>query len=143
MLIALVYFVSTLIIFFLSLSRGARNTSDLDRLLFAGALLTIGLWVLTGNNILAIWLTVVIDVFATTMTVLKVRGEPAFEDPKPWIISTLAYVFASMALAGREFGIIYVRPFYGLFSAGIVVWAVYHYRQKNRKIVHETSSVMQ
>lgn len=142
-LIYLVFFISTIIIFTLSLSRGTRNTSSLDKLLFAGALLTIGLWLLTGNNVLAIWLTVVIDVFATTMTVLKIRDEPASEDPTPWIVATAAYVFTNLSLAGREFGIIYVRPFYGLFSAGIVVWAVYHYHKKNRKIVHETSSVMQ
>jgi uncharacterized membrane protein len=142
-LIALVFFIYTIIIFILSLFKGTRNTSSLDKGLFGLALFITLIWLLTQNNVLAIWLTVAIDICATSMILLKIKDEPKSEDPIPWLISTRAYIFTCLSLAGRSFSIIYLRPFYGLFSAGIVVWYVRHLHKKSRSLAHETSSLMQ
>lgn len=142
-LIALVFFISTLITVVLSFSRGTRNTSPLDRTLFGFALLTIVIWALTGSNTVALWLTVLIDIFATTMILLKIKAEPKSEDPLPWIIATAAFVFTCLSLLGRSVSVIYVRPFYGLASSAIVAWFIFYHRKKNKPLAHETTSLMQ
>jgi hypothetical membrane protein len=142
-LISLVFFVTTSIVFVLSLSRGSRNTSKFDKLLFAAALFTVVLWLLTKNNVLAIWLTVVIDICATAMTMLKVQVEPHSEDPTPWLVSTVAFIFTCLTLAGKPLSVLYVRPIYGLFSVGIVAWFILYHRKKGKALAHETTSLMQ
>lgn len=124
-LITFTFVVGSSIIFLLSLKYGVRESSRWDRILFTFALFTIALWVLTKNNALAIWLTLLIDVAATTMIVLKVRAQPYSEDPKPWLIATFAYVFSCITLIGQPLGIIYVRPLYGLICDAILVGFIY------------------
>ncbi len=142
-LISLVFFVTTFIVFVLSFFKGSRNTSPFDKFLFAAALFTVALWLLTENNVLAIWLTVIIDICATTMTLLKIKVEPHSEDPTPWTISTVAFVFTCLTLAGKPVSVLYVRPFYGLFSVGVVAWYIFHHRKRSKILGHETSTLMQ
>jgi hypothetical protein len=75
----------------LSFRYGMRDSSRHDRALFSAALLTIAVWILTKNNAVAIWLTVVIDVFATAMIVLKIRSDHTSEDPRPWVLASSAF----------------------------------------------------
>lgn len=123
-----VFFVNQLIILLFSFKYGVRGTSRFDRILFAAAILTIVLWALTRSNELAIWLTVLIDIFATSMTVLKIRHHPSSEAVFPWVTATLACVFNCLTLVTVPFGILYVRPVYALLSEAVVVLAIYVYR---------------
>lgn len=127
-LITLTFFIGSLIIFLLSLKWGVRNSSRWDRALFAFALFTIVIWVLTKSNALAIWLTVLIDVAATTMIILKVKSQPKSEDPYPWIVGALAYVFTCLTLVGQSLNILYVRPLYGLIGDAALVGFIYFWR---------------
>lgn len=139
-LISLVFLVGSLIIFLLSLKYGTRETSRWDRLLLVFALLTIVIWLLTRNNATAIWLTVIIDLIATTMTILKVRNVPDSESPVPWLFGTSAFVFTNLSLVGIPFGILYVRPIYGFVSDLLIVLAIYYFLTKfktRQKIHHE------
>jgi hypothetical protein len=135
-LITLTFFIGSLIIFFLSLKYGTRDTSKWDKLLLTLALLTIVIWVLTRSNEAAIWLTLVIDVIATSMIILKLRKEPKSEDPKAWIVATIAYVFTALSLVGTPFGILYVRPLYGLICDLVLVLAIFYFLKKSSKLVH-------
>lgn len=128
-LISLTFFIYSLIIFILSLSKGTNNTSKADRFLFAFAVLAMICWALTKNNNLAIWLTVLIDLAASAMIILKARQHPYSEDPKPWIIATTAYVFACITLFNVNFGILYVRPIYGLLCDAAIVGSIYYFRR--------------
>ncbi|MFS8158726.1 MAG: hypothetical protein ACMG6E_00670 [Candidatus Roizmanbacteria bacterium] len=132
-LITLTFFVGSVIIFLLSLKYGVRDSSKWDRLLFAFALCTIVVWFLTRNNALAIWLTLLIDVAATSMTVLKVKADPYSEDPYPWIVASVAYVFSCLTLIATPLGILYVRPVYGLLCDATLVAFIYFFRAKMRK----------
>jgi hypothetical protein len=132
-LITLTFFIGSLIIFVLSLKYGTRDTSRWDKALFTFALLTIVLWILTRSNELAIWLTLLIDLAATTMIILKVRARPDSEDPKPWIVASVAYVFTCLSLVGVPFGILYVRPLYGLICDVVLVIAIYYFIHKIRR----------
>lgn len=129
-LISLTFFIGSLVIFILSLKYGARNTSQWDRALFGFALLTIVIWAITKSNAAAIWLTVVIDVTATSMTILKIIKEPHSEDPQPWIIASVAYVFTCLSLLDKPFGVLYVRPLYGLIGDLALIGFIYYFRHK-------------
>ncbi len=132
-LITLTFFIGSLIIFLLSLKYGVHDSSRWDRLLFTFALFTIAVWILTKSNELAIWLTVLIDIAATTMIVLKVKSAPQSEDPYPWIIGSLAYVFTCLTLIDKPLGILYVRPLYGLIGDAALVGFIYFWRFKTSK----------
>jgi hypothetical protein len=129
-LISLTFFAGSLVNFLLSLKYGTRDTSRWDRLLLGFALFTIAIWVLTKSNAAAIWLTVIIDVAATSMTILKVVKEPHSEDPQAWIIAGAAYIFTCLSLIDKPLGILYVRPLYGLMGDAILVAFIYYFRHK-------------
>jgi hypothetical protein len=129
-LIALVFFISSTADFVLSLKYGTRNTSRWDRLLFGSALLTIVIWILTQSNVAAIWLTVLIDIAATAMIIFKIKAHPNSEDPYPWAILTVAHTFTCLTLFNKPFGILYVRPYYGLASGAAVVAAIWLSRRR-------------
>src|SRR5258706_8638907 len=129
-LISLAFFIGSFIIFLLSLKFGIRNSSKWDKSLFAFALCTIIIWYLTKSNTVAIWLTLLIDLAATTMTILKIKAEPHSEDPLPWTIASVAYVFTILTLVGQPLNILYVRPLYGLLGDIALVIFIYIWRAK-------------
>lgn len=134
-LIALTFFIGSLIVFLLSWKYGTRDTSRWDRLLFIFALATVVLWLLTRSNAFAIWLTVLIDFAATTMMILKVRSEPFSEEPLPWFLAIVAYVFSCLSLTGSHDYILYVRPVFGGFVCdGALLLAILLYRKSKKKI---------
>lgn len=138
-LISLTFFIGSFAVLLLSLKYGVRDTSKWDKALFAFALATIVIWYLTRSNEIAIWLTLLIDVFATTMIVLKVKSEPHSEDPYPWVLVGVAYVFTFLTLVGRQIDILYVRPTYGLASSVVLVAFIYYYRKKKKRQMSEVS----
>jgi hypothetical protein len=129
-----VFFISSSADFVLSLKYGTRNTSKWDRALFVSALITIAIWVLTRSNAAAIWLTVLVDIAATAMIILKIRVHPGSEDPYPWAILAVAYVFTCLTLIGKPLGILYVRRYYGLLSGAAVVAAIYLFCYRRRSV---------
>lgn len=134
-LIALAFFVGSLLVLGLSFRYGTRDTSKWDKLLFGFALITIVVWFLTRSNATAIWLTLIIDVAATSMIILKLRSQPRSESAKPWIIATCAYVFSCLSLIGTPVGILYVRPIYGLVCDVAIVAAIYYYHKRSTAVM--------
>ena len=132
------FFLGSLIIFILSIKYGVRDTSRWDRILFGSAIIMIIIWVLTRNNHIAIWLTVIIDFAAMAIMVLKVKNEPNSEDPQAWLIATVAFVFTCLTLIGKPLSILYVRPVYGLVSDVVLLCFIYYYRNKSREKIHSS-----
>lgn len=131
-LIALVFFIFTIIDFILSLNYGIRSTSRWDYLLLTFSLLTIIAWILTRNPSVAIWLTVLIDIFATTMTIIKIKSQPNSEAILPWLMGATAYTFTILSVINKPFGVLYVRPIYGVLSDVAVIAAVWIYSEGTR-----------
>ena len=123
-LISSTFFVYSLVILGLAMTRGLRDTSPADRLLLVLCVATLVAWAMTRNSVLAIWLSVLLDLMATAMTILKIRVSPRSEDPLPWTLGAVAYVFACAALAQTPFGALYLRPIYGLLSDAAIAIAV-------------------
>lgn len=127
-----IFFIGSFVNFLLSLKYGVHDSSRWDKTLFALALATITIWFITRSNATAIWLTLLIDVLATSMIVLKIRVQPYSEAPIPWLIATVAFVFTCLTLAGKPLSVLYVRPIYGLLSDVLVVAAIYLFRKKSK-----------
>jgi len=135
-IISVIFFLGSFLETLLAFKYGVRDSSRYDRFLFGCALATIVLWAFTRNNALAIWLTVLIDVFATTMLVLKIKRHPGSEPFWLWFIATVAFVFTCLSLADKPFGVLYVRPVYGVLSDVAVLAAILYYHPKRgRKTV--------
>lgn len=132
-LISLTFLVFNLIILALSFRYGTRNTSRFDVFLLALSLLTIVAWIATDNASVAIWLTVLIDIFATAMIILKIKSHPTSEAPFAWIVGTVAYLFSCLALVDKSLGVLYVRPIYGVLSDLAIVAAIYAYKPATKK----------
>lgn len=124
-IINFIYFISSGITLLLSIKYGIRNTSKLDRYLFGFCLLTIAIWAITKNNALAIWLTVLIDISATSMMILKIHHNPFSEDPTAWLISGVAYIFATLTLINEPISVLFVRPIYGMLGNFVLVSYIY------------------
>ena len=138
-LISLAFFIGSFIVLLLSIKYGVRDTSKWDKALFAFALVTIIIWYITKSNEVAIWLTLLIDVFATSMIVLKVKAEPHSEDPYPWTLAAVAYVFTLLTLVGRPLDILYVRPTYGLAGNVILIAFIYYFSRRKKGEIAEVS----
>jgi len=130
-LISFVFFFGSGSSLALSFKYGIRESSRYDKLLFGLALTTIVVWYLTKSNDIAIWLTALIDVFATTMIILKIRAQPHTEAPYPWFVATLAYIFTCLTIFGKPLSILYVRPIYGFLSEAAVLAAILVFRKKS------------
>ena len=128
-LIALVAFIDNLAIVILSFRYGVRETSRWDKILFTAALVTILVWILTDSNATAIWLTVLIDIAASTILILKIRRYPESENLQAWSVVTVAYLCSTLTLSGKPLGILYVRPVYGFISDGAYAVAILYYRR--------------
>jgi hypothetical protein len=131
-LISLIFFLGSIVVFLLSLKYGLHDSSRWDRVLFVFALCTIVIWLITKSNDVAIWLTLIIDLAATSMTILKIKNQPDSEDPIPWIIASVAYVFTILTLVGKPLSILYVRPLYGLLGDVALIAFIYVCRSKKR-----------
>jgi hypothetical protein len=64
------------------------------------------------------------------MIILKLRRQPKSEAPGPWVIGTIAYVFTCLSLVNTSFGVLYVRPIYGLVCDAALVLAIFYFRKK-------------
>ena len=123
-LVALVFFIASFVIFTLSLTLGIRNSSKWDKTLLSLAGITILVWFFT-NNVIAIWLSILIDALATFMTILKIKQKPYSEEPIPWVIGGIAFIFSILTLLEEPLSILFARPIYGLMSQFAIVIAVY------------------
>lgn len=132
-LVSLIFFIFSIVIFGLSIKRGTSKTSKADRYLFIFAMIAIVAWGISRNNELAIWLTLLIDVAATSMIILKIRKLPDSEAPLPWAIGGFAFVFSCITLIDVTPGILYVRPIYGLASQAVVTISIFYFRTRNQK----------
>jgi hypothetical protein len=136
-LISLTFFIYSLIIFVLSFRYGISKASKADWYLFTFAILAMIAWIITKSNDLAIWLTLLIDLAASAMIVLKEKNQPGTEDAYPWALGTAAYVFSCITLIDVNPGILYVRPIYGLICDAAIVVAIYYFsRQSHIKKKH-------
>jgi hypothetical protein len=95
-----VFFVTlnTLIITILALiGYGYRAYSKIDALSFVLAVAAIAGWQMTGDPIIAIWLAITADFFASVPTVVKTYREPQTEHAGAWGLVTIATLLGALS----------------------------------------------
>ncbi len=133
-LVFFVAFIDNLAILLLSIKYGVRDTSKWDRILFMSALIMIAIWIVTKNNALTIWLTVLIDLAASIILILKIKVDPTSENIQAWAVVTFAYFFSLLTLLDKPINILYVRPVWGILSDGAYVFFILYYLRKKNKL---------
>lgn len=76
---------------------GYRKYGRIDALSLVLAVAAIVGWQVTGNPLLAIWLAIAADFFASVPTVVKTAREPYSEELKAWGLITVAAIFGAIS----------------------------------------------
>ncbi len=84
--VALTYIIGPVVISLLAVSRGEGGWSRLDRSCLGLAALSLALWALTGDPVLAVVLTSIADLCGSIPTVLKAWHDPKSEDRLSWLM---------------------------------------------------------
>jgi len=93
-------------VFILSIKRGEKNITTVDRLSFVGALLGVALWILTKNPLSAVILITITDFLGFVPTFRKSYNKPYDENIALYGLSFLKQIFSVMALASYKFTVI-------------------------------------
>lgn len=86
------------LIFFLSLREGGENITKSDIIVLAAALITICIWWFLDNPLLSVLMVSAIDVVGYIPTFRKSFAHPWTETVLSWVLFTVAYIFAILAL---------------------------------------------
>ncbi|MFH1170741.1 MAG: hypothetical protein V1704_04250 [Candidatus Vogelbacteria bacterium] len=122
---------SQLAVAILSLKFGDKEWDVRNKICVGGAILGILLWLLTGNPLLALGLSIISDLFASIPNFRHIFLNPEQEDRLAWTIGWLSAVFQILAiknwtLAESGWG------FYFILNMTLVLFFLY--RRKNKKL---------
>lgn len=131
--------VSSVLIFGLSLRYGEGGFALRDRvgLLIAGLAL-LG-WYLTSSAAVALILIAAYNTVAKVMIMLKVYEKPHSELFLAWVISTVASVFAVIAVGSLDWVLI-LMPLQNGITVGVIVGIMYYRRRSLRNIAGEPAT---
>lgn len=104
----------------LSHGEGSYRLTVLQKGCVVGALFAASLWYVSGDALIALILSVVIDCLALVPTIYKSYVRPWHEDTVAWALSTLASVFAVAAVDVWVISIA-LYPLYLLASNGLIL----------------------
>jgi hypothetical protein len=90
--------VATFVIFLFALTMGEKNIKRFDWMSLGGAGIALGLWVVTSEPLLSVILVTVIDIFGFLPTIRKSYHRPFEETLSTYVISTIKYSLATVAL---------------------------------------------
>lgn len=93
----------TLTIFVLALSRGEKNITTFDWGCLVGALFAMIPWLLTKDALLSVILVTFIDLLGFIPTIRKSYWQPFQETLSTYVLSTLKYLLAVIALQSYTF----------------------------------------
>jgi hypothetical protein len=122
-----------IVVFILSFKYGMGGFHPLDITCFVGAAISIGLWVLTENPLIALYLSIFIEVLGFIPTVKKTYRYPKTENLMSWTIGVAAAFINLFAIT--EFSLeVYSYPLY-IFMADItMVVVIFMRRTRNKKL---------
>ena len=117
----LMFALTAIIIFGLSIKRGMGGASKLDLVCLGLAVVVIVLWLTTKNAMLALCCSLLVKAVASVPQVRKVYLHPKTENKLSWNIAFTADVlnlFALTSLAPQ----ISLFPLFEVISSGVIVW---------------------
>jgi hypothetical protein len=96
--LSLAYLLATIWTALLAIRHGKGGWDTIDRICFAGAGLSLSLWVLTGDPAVALFATLLVDAFGATKTIVKTWQNPEEEDSLTWCLTCSANVLNMFAV---------------------------------------------
>lgn len=104
LLVAATYAVLSLVVALLAIRRGEGGWSRLDQGCIATAALSLVLWQITGNPLLAVVLNSLADIAGSVPTMIKAWRQPSSENRLSWTLFLVANSFALAATVEWTFG---------------------------------------
>jgi hypothetical protein len=112
-----------LVIFLLSFRNGQGGFNNRDKVAIGMAILGLILWYFTKQPLIALGITVAVDVIGTVLTVHKTYLDPESETFSTWLLSSIGGLFAAFAVGRLSFGLL-LYPVYLIFGNGVVAAAI-------------------
>lgn len=111
----------------LAIKYGVGGTDKIDILAFAGSILSLFLWWLSGSPTIALVTNLAIDFFAALPTIKKVWINPREEDRFAWTLTQTGNLFNLFAIDKIIFSVI-IYPVYTFIIDGIIWMLLYKKR---------------
>lgn len=122
LIIPFAYVIGEILVMTLALKYGKRGYDPGDILCFFGALLSIILWILTKNALLALFLNILVDFLGAVPTIRQVYSDPKSENLTGWIFFLVGNGLNLLAL-GKYTLVVLSYPLY-LFLISLLVTAL-------------------
>jgi hypothetical protein len=119
--VSLVISITFFVIFILSLFKGEKHITFSDTIFFVLALMSFILWIITKQSVLSVVLLSIINIFAFIPTIRKSWNKPFSETILTYIINTVRYGIALLALEQYNF-VTYFFPLVALITTFIFVF---------------------
>lgn len=120
---AVIFLVRATYLLIMSFIYGVGGVSRLDKYCLVLGVAALGLYMITGNGLLAISLGILADLIGYIPTFVKTWHEPKSEDPTFFIIEGAASLFAVIAIWELRADILF--PIYFVTSSMVVVFLIY------------------
>jgi hypothetical protein len=114
----------TTLIALLSLRYGEGGWTTLDKACLLASGISLFLWWMTGNPVVALTINILIDAIGAVPTIMKAYRDPVHESKSAWSVWLVAYSLNLFAVESWTYAIA-VYPLYLLVQALVVVFLVY------------------
>lgn len=117
-------------IFLLSLQRGSGGFTKKDIFALAASAVGLCLWYFTQHAYYAIFITLLIDMTATVLTVIKTYEDYTSETMSMWLLDAIAGILSTISVGEMNF-ILLIYPFcFFLFNLAVVIAILLGKRKK-------------
>ncbi len=123
----IIYLINTLTVLILSYHYGFSSWSRLDYISLTISGISLVIWILTENPLLALLMNLVMDAVAYLPTIKKSYLEPLSESNTAWLLFFLGSFFNLFAINSMSFGIM-IYPIFNIVTNGILVTVLFRKR---------------
>jgi hypothetical protein len=122
-------FVSQLFVAILCIKFGDNHWDLRNKLCAASALISVAVWIFTGNPLLALGLTILADLFASIPNFRHVAKNPEQEDRFAWSLGWLSALFEIFAIKNWNFAS-YGWAIYFFLNMSVILFFLYRGKKK-------------
>lgn len=133
-LLAAVLFIGNIVIAILSLRYGYGKFSSKDFFAVLAALSGVVMWVVTNDPFVALFITIAVDFFAYSLTILKSWKAPYSENLLSWILMTIAAVISALSVGSFDLTLLIFPLYVAIVSFCGVIVLIYRRKWRAQRI---------
>lgn len=122
-------FFGDLLIFILAIKYGVGGLLKRDILGFAGAFFALLFWYISREAVTALFIVIFVDAIGAVLTAIKTYQYPATETVSTWVLTFLAGLLSSIAVAKLDLVLLAVPVYIALVGLAILL-AIYFGRKR-------------